>query len=143
MKILTSYGKRKARIEIIPLIDIIFFLLATFVMVSLSMIKNEGVPVHLPTASTAVAQERKNDVTLSVTKEGDIYLNKQKVSAEELRMQLILWKSKESDPRVFIHGDEETPFKNMMLVMDTVRSTGITKVGMQTQASTLKTNGES
>ena len=49
-------GKR-ARIEIIPLIDIIFFLLATFVMVSLSMVKNKGVPVVLPTASTATAQD--------------------------------------------------------------------------------------
>ena len=47
-------GKRKsARIEIIPLIDIIFFLLATFIMVSLSMTKNQGVQVALPTASSA------------------------------------------------------------------------------------------
>ena len=41
-------GRKKARIEIIPLIDIMFFLLATFVMVSLSMVKNEGVSVMLP-----------------------------------------------------------------------------------------------
>ena len=135
--------KRRARIEIIPLIDIIFFLLATFVMVSLSMIKNTGVPVNLPTASTAVAQERKNSVTLSVTKDGEMYLDKQKVNAPELRMQLALWKTKEPDIRIFIHGDEETPFKNMMLVMDTVRSTGITKVSMQTKPNASKSNGAS
>ena len=63
-------GKR-ARIEIIPLIDIIFFLLATFIMVSLSMTKNQGVQVALPTASTAASladqQEMDKVVTLSVT----------------------------------------------------------------------------
>ncbi len=52
MKIPSPRAARKARIEIIPLIDIIFFLLATFVMMSLSMIKNRGIPVNLPVASS-------------------------------------------------------------------------------------------
>ena len=69
--------RRRARIEIVPLIDIIFFLLATFVMVSLSMIKNRGVPVNLPTAASAVAQERKSYVAVTVTEPGDVYLDKQ------------------------------------------------------------------
>ena len=135
MKLTNSYTKRRARIEIIPLIDIIFFLLATFVMVSLSMIKNEGVPVHLPTATTASPQERKNSVTVSVTKDGAIYLDKRAVSQSELKLQLGLWKAKETDPKVFIYGDRDTPFKNMMAVMDTIRSLGVTKVGMQTQTA--------
>jgi biopolymer transport protein ExbD len=134
MKLASTSAKRKARIEIIPLIDIIFFLLATFVMVSLSMIKNQGVPVNLPTASTAVPQERNNEVTLSVTQGGDIYFEKKLVSVEELKMALSLLKSKEPDPRIFIHGDEGAAFKNIMVVMDTVRSLGINKVTMQTRA---------
>ena len=135
MKLLRASGRRKARIEIIPLIDIIFFLMATFVMVSLSMIKNEGVPVHLPTATTAAPQERKNALTISVTKSGEIYLDKELVSPAALKTRLAIWKSKEADPRIFIHGDEGTSFKNMMLVMDAVRSLGITKVAMQTRPS--------
>lgn len=134
MKLRQSYGKRKARIEIIPLIDIIFFLMATFVMVSLSMIKNEGVPVNLPTATTAAPQERKESVTVSVMKDGSIFIDKQSVTLEEMKLQLSLWKAKQTDPRVFIFGDQETAFKNMMQVMDTIRSLGITKVAMQTQA---------
>jgi biopolymer transport protein ExbD len=133
MKIASSHVKRKARIEIIPLIDIIFFLLATFVMVSLSMIKNEGVPVNLPTAATASPQQRNNSLTVSVTKTGEIYLDKQPVSAEDLKMQLTLWKAKQEDPRIFIHGDEAASFKGIMHVMDTIRSLGITKVAMQTR----------
>ena len=53
MKTGSPFLKKRARIEIIPLIDIIFFLLATFVMVSLSMVKNHGINVALPTASTS------------------------------------------------------------------------------------------
>ena len=46
-------AKKHAKIEVIPLIDVVFFLLATFVMVSLSMTKNEGITVNVPSASTA------------------------------------------------------------------------------------------
>lgn len=52
MKIPAAHQRRRARIEIIPLIDIMFFLLATFVIVSLSMVKNQGIEVQLPTAET-------------------------------------------------------------------------------------------
>lgn len=134
MKLRLTSAKRKARIEIIPLIDIIFFLMATFVMVSLSMVKNEGVPVNLPTATTAAPQNRKNSVTISVAKDGGIFLDKQSVTQEQMKFQLSVWKLKQSDPKVFIFGDQETAFKNMMQVMDTIRSLGITKVAMQTQA---------
>ncbi|MGB8466262.1 MAG: biopolymer transporter ExbD, partial [Terrimicrobiaceae bacterium] len=73
MKIPSPRATRKARIEIIPLIDIIFFLLATFVMMSLSMIKNRGIPVNLPVASSGVAQERKDYAAITVTAEGVLY----------------------------------------------------------------------
>jgi len=135
MRILAQYSRRKARIEIIPLIDIIFFLLATFVMVSLSMIKNEGVSVHLPTASTGTPMERRDSVTISVTKNNEIYFEKTAITLEELKYQLTLLKSKTPDVHIFINGDEAAPFKSMMQVLDSVRSVGISKVAMQTQPS--------
>jgi len=141
MKLPRSYAKRRARIEIVPLIDIIFFLLATFVMVSLSMIKNEGVPVNLPTASTAVPQARQDSITVSVTGNGDFFVDQKKMTVEGLKSQLSLWKTSEPDPKVFIHGDENVPFKYMMQVMDTVRSAGIVKVAMQTRPDKVKKAG--
>ena len=60
-------SKRRARIEIIPLIDIMFFLLATFVMVSLSMVKSKGVPVHLPGAASGETQNREEFTSITVT----------------------------------------------------------------------------
>ena len=69
-------SRRKARIEIIPLIDIVFFLLATFVMVSLSMIKNQGIEVNLPPAETGTRQVKDNQYTaITVTSKGEIYFN--------------------------------------------------------------------
>jgi len=141
MKLPRSYAKRRARIEIVPLIDIIFFLLATFVMVSLSMIKNEGVPVNLPTASTAVPQARQDSITVSVTGNGDFFVDQKKMTVEGLKSQLSLWKTSEPDPKVFIHGDENVPFKYMMQVMDTVRSAGIVKVATQTRPDKVKKAG--
>src|SRR5215467_6387969 len=90
-------GGKRARIEIIPLIDIIFFLLATFVMVSLSMTKNQGVQVALPTASTAASlgdnQELDKAVTLSVSAKGDIFWNKDKITIAQLPLKLQTLKS--------------------------------------------------
>ena len=62
--------KRGARIEIIPLIDIIFFLLATFVMVSLSMVKNRAIPVNLSAAATAAPQDRTEIAAIKIEHNG-------------------------------------------------------------------------
>src|ERR1700752_2856938 len=98
----SSGGVKRARIEIIPLIDIIFFLLATFIMVSLSMTKNQGVQVALPTASTAASlgdqSELDKAVTLSVNAKGDVFYNKDKITIAQLPMKLQTLKSTSKDP---------------------------------------------
>src|SRR5688572_31478448 len=90
-------GRKSARIEIIPLIDIIFFLLATFIMVSLSMTKNQGVQVALPTAGTAASlgdqQEMEKATTISVDEKGDIFFNKEKITIAQLPLKLQTLKS--------------------------------------------------
>ena len=99
MNIPLSTARKRARIEIIPLIDIVFFLLATFVMVSLSMVKNQGVPVHLPSASTSTRQAGGEEYTaISITDTGEIYFNKQKVSPAELSLRLKELKRSQKDP---------------------------------------------
>ncbi len=129
-------GTKKARIEIIPLIDIIFFLLATFIMVSLSMTKNEGVQVALPTASSASAlsdpQEQDKPVTLSVTAKGDVFYNKEKISMAQLPLKLQTLKSTSKDPKVIINGDAGADFKYVVAVLDEARRIGIAKVGINT-----------
>jgi biopolymer transport protein ExbD len=128
-------GKR-ARIEIIPLIDIIFFLLATFIMVSLSMTKNQGVQVSLPTAGSAASlgdqQEMEKAVTLSVNDKGDIFYNKEKITIAQLPLKLQTLKTTAKDPRVIINGDAGANFKYVVALLDEVRKIGIGKVGINT-----------
>ena len=133
MKIPPLSTRRKARIEIIPLIDVIFFLLATFVMVSLSMVKNQGIRVNLPSAATGTSQERETAVTITVTKSGDIYLNQVKLALDLLAQRLKQLKTENPDVRVFINGDKEAYFGNAIQILDEVRFSGITKVAIQTK----------
>lgn len=133
MKIPLPTTRRKARIEIIPLIDVIFFLLATFVMVSLSMVKNQGIRVNLPSAATGTSQERETAVTITVTKSGDIYLNQEKLAPGLLPQRLKQLKAENSDMRVFINGDKEAYFGDAIQILDEVRASGITKVAIQTK----------
>ena len=129
-------GKKRARIEIIPLIDIIFFLLATFIMVSLSMSKNQGMTVALPTASTAASlgdqQEMEKAVTLSVNAKGEVFYNKDKITLAQLPMRLQTLKSTSKDPKVVINSDGGADFKHVVSVLDEVRRVGIAKVGINT-----------
>lgn len=127
---------KKARIEIIPLIDIIFFLLATFIMVSLSMSKNQGVQVALPSAGTAASlgdqQEMEKALTLSVTEKGEVFFNKEKITVAQLPYRLQGYKVSVKEPRVIINSDSGADFKNVVGVLDEVRKAGIAKVGIST-----------
>ncbi|BBO16086.1 biopolymer transporter ExbD [Candidatus Brocadia pituitae] len=133
MKIPLPATRRKARIEIIPLIDVIFFLLATFVMVSLSMVKNQGISVNLPSAATGTPQEREIAVTITIAKSGDIYLNQEKLALDLLPQRLKQLKIENPDMKVFVNGDKEAYFGNAVQILDEVRSSGITKVAIQTK----------
>jgi biopolymer transport protein ExbD len=132
MKIPAAYQRKRARIEIIPLIDIMFFLLATFVVVSLSMIRNEGITVRLPTAASGTREERNTAVTVSITEAGEIFLDKDKVALPELRDRLRAAQEAEPELAVFINGDERADFGIAVGVFDQVRMLGIAKVAVQT-----------
>lgn len=132
MRVPSSSQRRRARIEIIPLIDIVFFLLATFVMVSLSMIKNSGISVNLPVAKTATAQERKIFTTLTVTEKSEIFIDKEKITMAGLSDRLKQMYASDPDLKVFIHGDENASFGSAVRVLDEVRKLGISKVAIQT-----------
>jgi biopolymer transport protein ExbD len=129
-------GRKGARIEIIPLIDIIFFLLATFIMVSLSMTKNQGIQVALPLASSAASlgdnQEMEKAVTLSVNDKGEVFYNKEKITIAQLPLRLQTFKSTAKDPKVIVNADAGADFKYVVAVMDEVRKIGIGKVGIDT-----------
>ncbi len=135
MQIPSPRSKRRARIEIIPLIDVMFFLLATFVMISLSMIKNLGMNVHLPVASTSVAQDLRNYVVITVTENGQYHWNKEDSTLPEIINKLKDLKLSNSETRIFINGDAKAHFENVVSVLDEVRKLGLAKVSIQTVKS--------
>ena len=124
-----------ARIEIIPLIDIMFFLLAAFMLVSLSMVNLKSVKVNLPTATTATLEAKKDFVSLSVDKAGMVYLDKQPVGPNELAQRLTTWQRSNDNVRVFISGDADTRHADIIKVLDQVRATGIQRVAFEIRAA--------
>src|SRR5450432_3180912 len=90
-------GKKRARIEIIPLIDVIFFLLATFVLFTLSLNKSNGIAVKLPSASTSEVRDPNGTVTLSITDEGTLAWNKDLVTLEDFLARLQQYKKENPD----------------------------------------------
>jgi biopolymer transport protein ExbD len=102
-------------------------------MVSLSMIKNQGIAINLPSANTGAPQEREAAVTITITSTEDIYLNQEKVASDLLLQQLKQLKAENPVVRIFIHGDKEAYLGSAIRILDEVRAAGITKVAIQTK----------
>src|ERR1041385_4146311 len=120
-------NKKKARIEIIPLIDVIFFLLATFVLFTLSLDRIKSLPVQLPVASNTPSTNKDDDtVTLQVSDTGVYYWKVGNSLAEQLPVseigpRLEQYKNQNKNPRVLIAGDNLAKFGATVLALDEVR----------------------
>jgi biopolymer transport protein ExbD len=125
----------EARIEIIPLIDIMFFLLASFMLVSLSMVNLKSVKVNLPTATTANPDIKKDLVDISVDKSGGVFLDKKPVGDNELVTALGSLQNANPKLRVFISGDKDARHGQIIHVLDLVRSAGIDRVAFEIRPS--------
>jgi biopolymer transport protein ExbD len=126
-------GKKKARIEIIPLIDVIFFLLATFVLFTLSLKQIKSIPVQLPVASVIPATQDDTTVTLQLSDQGTCYWNREPIDVNEIAPKLETYKSQVAIPRVLIAGDDRARFGPVVLALDEVRKAGITQVSVETR----------
>jgi biopolymer transport protein ExbD len=129
-------GKKKARIEIIPLIDVIFFLLATFVLFTLSLSRIQSLPVQLPVAQPPTNQPPDPDlVTLQVSDAGTYFWNKEPITANEVAPRLHSYKAQVSTPRVLVSGDNRAKFGPTVFVLDAIRKEGIEQVSIETRVS--------
>src|SRR5271157_2530386 len=125
---------KRARIEIIPLIDIMFFLLASFMLVSLTMINMKGIDVNLPTATSAQPNNKPDFAMVSVDAIGDIYFEKEKVEKDDVLPRLQKMYEENHDVRVFIRADKDATYENIVFVLDKARTAGIQKVGLEIKA---------
>src|SRR3989442_4697094 len=107
MKIGSPLPHTKARIEIIPLIDIMFFLLASFMMASLTMIKLQSIKMDLPTATAASRDFKPDILNIGVDKLGDIYIGKTQMTLVQLQAVLAEKYQNNTNIPVYISGDND------------------------------------
>jgi biopolymer transport protein ExbD len=125
---------KRARIEIIPLIDIMFFLLASFMLVSLTMINMKGIDVNLPTATSAQPNNKSDFTIVSIDALLDIYFEKEKVPREDVLPRFQKLYEANHDVRIFIRADKDATYATVVFVLDKARTAGIQKVGLEIKA---------
>ncbi|MDR3607544.1 MAG: biopolymer transporter ExbD [Oligoflexia bacterium] len=125
---------KRARIEIIPMIDVIFFLLVFFMVSSLAMTKINSMPVALPKTSSN-PEAIKQDVILTIRHDGSIFLNKTPLSLPEIGSKLAYEMHDHPQNPVIVNADEGVSYGLVVKVMDEARKIGVRKFALATEAS--------
>jgi biopolymer transport protein ExbD len=132
MKINLQMGK-KARIEMLPLIDIVFLLLVFFIYAMLSMAVHRGLPVVLPKSASAEV-DKKLVLSITLQKNGAMFLDKVPVSLEELDQAIRQKATGYKEPGVLLFADREITYQQLFRVMDKIREAGVTRISLQAEA---------
>src|SRR5262245_61619833 len=122
MRIVSPIGHKKARLEIIPLIDIMFFLLASFIMVSLTMIRVEALKMDLPTPTAGQPGKKPDMINLEVDEAGDAHVvegkNRQRKSMPDLYSFLTNRHTANTNVPAYIKGSPEATHGQVIAVLD-------------------------
>jgi biopolymer transport protein ExbD len=135
MKLRSPLKKRRTRLEIIPLIDIMFFLLASFMMVSLQMQKVRTLKASLPTATLATSTTKPDMVNLSVDKYGQVSVEHKPVTFPELFTLLTNRYSLNTNISVYITGAKDATHGSIVYVLDFVKRAGVQRVAISVKAA--------
>jgi len=134
MKVPSGYlGIKKPRIEMLPLIDIVFLLLVFFIFAMLSMAVHRSLPVSLPVSSTAAVNTELN-LTVTVRQNGEIFLDDTEVSLDEMQAVLLEKTQKAKDDKsvqVDLFADKDLSYQELYRILDVINITGISNVSLQ------------
>lgn len=128
----SAHAAKRARIEIIPLIDVMFFLLASFMMVSLSMSKMKSIKIALPQANAAQKDLSPDMFNITVNKAGETYVGKQLLAMPQVLNLLTNAYHANTNVHVYVSGDRDATHGSVIRVLNTVRTAGITRVQFAT-----------
>ena len=134
MKIRSPIARKRSRLEIIPLIDIMFFLLASFMMVSLQMQKVRTLKASLPTATLATSSAKPDMIKLKVDRDGEVSLDNNPVTFGQLYTTLTNRYQANTNIPVYISGSREAKHGQMVYVLDLVKRAGIQRVAYAVRA---------
>jgi biopolymer transport protein ExbD len=123
---------RKPRIEMLPLIDIVFLLLVFFIYAMLSMAVHRGLPIVLPLSTTAKVDKH---LLLSVTvkADGTVYVDKEQVSLDSLTNVLEQKARTEREPGVLLFADRSLPYQKLFRILDRIREAGLNRISLQAE----------
>jgi len=123
----------KARIEMLPLIDIVFLLLVFFIYAMLSMAVHRALPVTLPESATADI-DKTALLSVTVKSDGSVYLDKERVPIELLAEELTRKARAAKDPATLLFADRDLSYQYLFKVLDQIRMAGLTRISLQAEA---------
>lgn len=124
--------ERQPKIMIIPMIDIIFFLLVFFMMSTLYMVEQRTLPVNLPQASAAQSDLAKN-VAITVARDGAIYIDQEQIPPELFRARIQVQLARQSDAAFILRADKQAEYGQVVMILDELKTLGVKKVAVATE----------
>jgi len=122
--------KTRARIEIIPMIDVMLFLLVFFVLISINVIPAFGVKTRLPLSSSAETNAERYSAIISLGRDGELQLDGSEVAADELVPRLVAIKKSHPQVSVIINGDQTVELQRLIDVMDRLKAAGFSAMSI-------------
>jgi len=127
--------RNKARIELIPMIDVMMFLLVFFVLISINVIPGFGLGVNLPSASHSTVQHAKKTIVLSIQKDGQIFVGDQPIQIGDLHSSIQQQLKADEKPVLIINGDSSVEYRYFVQTLDALKGAGYTAISIATKKS--------
>ena len=123
---------KKARIEMLPMIDCVFLLLVFFIYAMLSMAVHRGLPVNLP-ASKTVKIDKKLVLAVTINADGSIFVDKEPVELNRLTTVLQAKATGQEQPGVLLFADRNLTYQSLFEVLDRIRQAGLNRISLQAE----------
>ena len=123
-------ANKKARIEMLPLIDIVFLLLVVFIYAMLSMAVHRGLPVVLPT-SNSVSIDKEHLLSVTVKADGTVYVDKEPIALEGLTAALTRHVKTGKTPGILLFADRDVSYQKLFGVLDRIRKADVHRISLQ------------
>ena len=133
MKVNLPSKYKKSRIEMLPLIDVVFLLLVVFIYTMLSMAVHRGLNINLP-KSDSTEVEKQLILSVTIDEKGIIYIDKKKVELEELTETLKVMTGDKKNPGVLLFADKGIPYQDLFKVLDMIKMAGLNRISLQAEA---------
>ncbi len=134
MRLSSGYETKKARVEMLPLIDVVFLLLVFFIYAMVSMVVHRGIKVDLPQAGTA-AMERDDFISITLDAENRLFLNAEPIEPELVAAKVVALRRGAKKP-VFIEGDQRADLGRAIELLDDLKKAGVEEISFSCEKGT-------